>query len=75
MLELFRHALTDLGQAIAEFPDLGGPDERIVREQLEQDVSVRVNKELFAALGAAKTLVDYSLDSKSWSMPTSLSQG
>jgi hypothetical protein len=60
MLELFRRALTDLGQAIAEFPDLGGPDKRIVREQLEQAVSVRVNKELFAAVGAAKTLVDYS---------------
>ncbi len=60
MLELFRRALTDLDQAIAEFPDLGGPDKRIVREQLEQAVSVKVNKELFAALGGAKTLLDYS---------------
>jgi hypothetical protein len=60
MLELFRRGLTDLGQAIAEFPDLGGPDQRVVCEQSEKDVSVRVNKELFTALGAAKTLVDYS---------------
>lgn len=43
MLELFRRALTDLGQAIAELPDFGDPDKRIVREQLEQVVSVRVN--------------------------------
>jgi hypothetical protein len=60
MLELFQRALTDLGQVIAEFPDLGGPDKRIVREQLEQAVSARVNKQLFTALCAAKTLVDYS---------------
>jgi hypothetical protein len=60
MLELFRRALADLAQAIAEFPELGGPETRISRERLEQDLSIRVNKELFAALGAAKTLVDYS---------------
>ena len=66
MLELFRRALTDLAQTIAEFPDFGGPDKQIVREQLEQAVSVMVNKELFAALGAAKTLVDYSRRVQGW---------
>ena len=60
MLELFRRALTDLDQSIAEFPDFNGPDNRIAREQLEQAVSVKVNKEFFAALGGAKTLLDYS---------------
>jgi hypothetical protein len=60
MLELFRRALADLAAAIAEFPELNGPDDRISREEQEKDISVRVNKELFAALGAAKTLVDYS---------------
>ena len=60
MLELYRRAISDLAQAIGEFPELGGPDDRIVREQREHEVSVRVNKELFAALSAAKTLVDYS---------------
>jgi hypothetical protein len=59
MLELFHCALADLAAAIAEFPELGGPDDRISREELERDISIRVNKELFAALGAAKTLVDY----------------
>jgi len=60
MLELFRRALADLAVAIAEFPEPGGPDDRILRERLEKGISIRVNKELFAALGAAKTLVDYS---------------
>jgi hypothetical protein len=60
MLAIFRRALADLAKAIAEFPELGTPDNRILREQFEQHISVRVNKELFAALGAAKTLVDYS---------------
>jgi hypothetical protein len=60
MLELYRRALSDLTTAIEELPELGRPDERAVREQREHEVSVRVNKELFAALGAAKTLVDYS---------------
>ncbi len=60
MLELFRRALADLCRAIASFPELGTPDVRTTREFLEGDVSVLVNKELFAALGAAKTLVDYS---------------
>ena len=60
MLDLFNRALADLSTAIAEFPELAGPDERAWREELENDISVRVNKELFAALGAAKTLVDYS---------------
>lgn len=60
MLELFRRALEDLNMAIAAFPELGTPNDRVARELLEYDVSVVVNKELFAALGAAKTLVDYS---------------
>jgi hypothetical protein len=60
MLELFRRALADLSHAIASFPGLGTPDGRAARELIEHDVSVLVNKELFAALGAAKTLVDYS---------------
>lgn len=60
MLELFRRALADLASAIAEFPEVGGPGDRTLRESLEKDISVRVNKELFAALGAAKALVDYS---------------
>jgi hypothetical protein len=60
MLELYRRAISDLAQAIGEFPELGGPDDRIVREQREHEVSVRVNKEFFAVLSAAKTLVDYS---------------
>lgn len=60
MLELFRRALADLSRAIASFPELSAPDSRSVRESLEHDVSTLVNKELFAALGAAKTLVDYS---------------
>jgi hypothetical protein len=60
MLELFRRALTDLAAAIRDFPELGGPDTRTLRRELEDDISIRVNKELFAALGAAKALVDYS---------------
>jgi len=60
MLDLFRRALSDLSRAIASFPGLGTPESRSVRESLEHDVSTLVNKELFAALGAAKTLVDYS---------------
>jgi hypothetical protein len=60
MLELFRRALADLAAALADFPELDGPDARTVREGLEKDISIRVNKELFAALGVAKTLVDYS---------------
>ena len=60
MLELYRRAISDLAQAIGEFPEVGGPDDRIVREQREHEVSVRVNKEFFAVLSAAKTLVDYS---------------
>ncbi len=60
MLELFRRALADLSSAIASFPELGTPDGRAARELIEHDLSVLVNKELFAALGAAKTLVDYS---------------
>jgi hypothetical protein len=60
MLELFRRALADLSAAIAEFPELGGPNGRISREKLGKDISIRLNKELFAALGTAKTLVDYS---------------
>jgi hypothetical protein len=60
MLELYRRAISDLARAIGEFPELSGPDDRIVREQREHEVSVRVNKEFFAVLSAAKTLVDYS---------------
>jgi hypothetical protein len=71
MLELFRRALADLTRAIALFPELGTPDGRFARESLEHDVSVLVNKELFAALGAAKTLVDYSRRMKSL-VPTEL---
>jgi hypothetical protein len=59
MLELFHLALADLAAAIREFPELGSPHGRAAREELEKNVSVRVNKELFAALGAASTLVDY----------------
>lgn len=60
MLDLFRRALQDLAKAVESFPSLGGPDGRVARELLEHDVSVLVNKELFTALGAAQTLVDYS---------------
>jgi hypothetical protein len=60
MLELYRRAISDLAQAIGEFPELGRPDDRILREQREHEVSARVNKEVFAVLSAAKTLVDYS---------------
>jgi hypothetical protein len=42
------------------FPELRSQDGQLARELLEHDVSVLVNKELFAALGAAKTLVDHS---------------
>jgi hypothetical protein len=59
MLGLFRRALADLSRAIDTFPELGTQEAPKVREQKEHDVSVLVNKELFAALGAAKTLVDY----------------
>ena len=59
MLELFRRALADLNRAIATFPELGTQEAPHIREQREHEVSVLVNKELFAALGAAKTLVDY----------------
>jgi hypothetical protein len=65
MLELFRRAWADLSRAIASFPELGTPNGRLARELLENRVSVLVNKELFAALGAAKTLVDYSRRIKS----------
>ncbi len=60
MLKLFRRALVDLSRAISSFPELGTPDTQLAREMLEHDVSTLVNKELFALLGAAKTLVDYS---------------
>jgi hypothetical protein len=60
MLDLFRRALQDLAKAVESFPSLGGPDGRVARELLEDDVSVLVNKEFFAALAAAQTLVDYS---------------
>jgi len=60
MLELYRQAISDLGTAIETFPEIGHPDERPVREQREHEVSIRVNKELFVALGAAKTLIEYS---------------
>jgi hypothetical protein len=60
MLELFRRTLADLSRAIASFPELRSQDGHLAGELLEHDVSVLVNKELFAALGAAKTLVDHS---------------
>ena len=60
MLELYRRAISDLTAAIEDFPELGRPDERAMRERLEHEVSIRVNKELFAALAASKTLIDYS---------------
>jgi hypothetical protein len=60
MLELYRRAFSDLSAAIEGFPELGRPDERAMREQREYEVSIRVNKELFAALAALKTLIDYS---------------
>lgn len=60
MLELFRCALADLAATITNFPELFGPDGRTMRKDLENQIAVRVNKELFAALGAAKALVDYS---------------
>ena len=60
MLELFRCARADLAAAVVDFPEPSGPDGRILREKIEEQISIRVNKELFAALGAAKALVDYS---------------
>jgi hypothetical protein len=60
MLQLFHCALFDLEKAIAAFPDLRVSDHRITREALEGDLSVRVNKEFYAAIGAAKSLVEMS---------------
>lgn len=60
MLKLFHRALADLATSVEEFPDAGPAGGDDSREELEDLVSTRVNKDLFAALGAAKTLVDYS---------------
>jgi hypothetical protein len=60
MLEVFHRAMTDLKIAVGEFPALGPPDARSEREALELDISVRVNKELLAAVSASQALVDYS---------------
>lgn len=60
MLQVFHRALADLDVAVCAFPPLGPPDARGDRECLEAKVSVRVNKEFFAAVSASQALVDYS---------------
>lgn len=60
MLEVFHEAMSDLKTAIGAFPALGPPDARGEREALEMEVSIRVNKELLAAVSASQALVDYS---------------
>jgi hypothetical protein len=60
MLEVFHRALADLDIAVSAFPPLGPPDGRSERESLETEVSVRVNKEILAAISASQALVDYS---------------
>ncbi|PSH04034.1 MAG: hypothetical protein CXZ00_09500 [Acidobacteria bacterium] len=60
MIEVFHRAMSDLKTAVGEFPTLGPPDARGQREALEIAVSVRVNKELLAAVGASQSLVAYS---------------
>ena len=42
MLELYRRAISDVTAAIEDFPELGRPDERAMRERLEHEVSIRV---------------------------------
>lgn len=60
MLGVFHRALTDLDIAVNAFPALGPAEMRTERESLEAEVSVRVNKELLAAVSACQALVDYS---------------
>jgi hypothetical protein len=60
MLEVFHRAISDLKTAVGEFPALGTPDTQSEREALELEVSVRVNKELLAAVSASQALVDYT---------------
>ena len=60
MLEVFHRAMSDLNTVIGDFPTLGPPDARIEREALEKEISIRVNKEILAAVSASQALVDYS---------------
>jgi hypothetical protein len=60
MLQVFHRAMADLKTAIGDFPALGPPDARSEREASEMEVSIRVNKELLAAVSASQALVDYS---------------
>jgi hypothetical protein len=60
MLRVFHRALGDLDIAVNAFPALGPVDVRPERESLEAEVSVRVNKEILAAVSASQSLVDYS---------------
>jgi hypothetical protein len=60
MLQVFHRAMADLKTAVDEFPFLGPPDARFEREALETEVSIRVNKELLAAISASQALVDFS---------------
>jgi hypothetical protein len=60
MLEVFHRAMSDLNTVIGDFPTLGPPDARTEREALEKEISIRVNKEILAAVSASQALVDYS---------------
>jgi hypothetical protein len=60
MLRVFHRALADLDIAVNAFPALGPVEMRRERESLEAEISVTVNKEILAAVGASQALVDYS---------------
>ncbi len=59
MLAVFRRAIVDLTNAIAEFPAYDPKIPPSQRERREADASIRVNKELLAAITASQALVDY----------------
>jgi hypothetical protein len=60
MLQVFHRSMNDLKAAVDEVPFLGPPDARNERDALEAEISIRVNKELLAAVSASQALVDYS---------------
>ncbi len=60
MLRVFHRGLVDLEIAVNSFPALGPAEMRTERESLEVELTVRVNKELLAAVSASQALVDYT---------------
>jgi hypothetical protein len=60
MLPVFHRAVADLNTAVNAFPAPGPIEMRRERESLEAEISVIVNKEILAAVGASQALVDYS---------------